>query len=93
MWAQNWQTLLPILIGSAPSGDAGGALRSRNLTVVDMARMAQQFFVSMGFDPLPDRFWAQSQFVQPSDGRDAACHASAVNFFREDDVRFVLRLT
>ena len=37
---------------------------------------AEDFFISIGFEPLPDTFWERSLFVKPAD-RDVVCHASA----------------
>ena len=88
LWAQNWKQLLPILIdNSSDAGDASDVLRARNMSVVDMARMAEDFYVSLGFEPLPPSFWQRSQFVKPTDGRATVCHPTAANFYRRDDVR------
>ncbi len=90
MWAQNWESLMPILLpeGSINREDATSILRKRYSSFVEMAELAQDFFVSLGFPRLPLSFWERSQFVQPTDGRKAICHGSASNFFRNQDVRY-----
>ena len=41
-----------------------------------MVKYGENFFTSLGFDPLPKTFWERSLFVKPQD-RDVVCHASA----------------
>ena len=48
----------------------------RGLSEVEMVEIAEDFFLSLGFDPLPDTFWQRSLFTKPHD-RDVVCHASA----------------
>lgn len=81
--------MLPILINAEDDdrNDASAILRDGNKRVVDMAVTAQDFYLSMGFQPLPLSFWTRSQFVKPEDGRETVCHATAVNFYRRHDVR------
>jgi len=43
-----------------------------------MTKIAENFFISLGFQPLPDTFWERSLFVKPQD-RSVVCHASAWN--------------
>lgn len=53
---------------------------------VDMVKIAEDFFVSMGFEPLPETFWERSLFVKPED-REVACHASAWDVDNIEDLR------
>jgi len=41
-----------------------------------MVKYGENFFVSLGFDPLPQTFWERSLFLKPRD-REVVCHASA----------------
>ena len=41
-----------------------------------MVKIAEKFFISLGFEPLSDTFWERSLFVKPQD-RNVVCHASA----------------
>ena len=52
-----------------------------------MVQIAENFFLSIGFDALPNTFWDRSLFVKPQD-RSVVCHASAWNFdSKNNDLR------
>jgi peptidyl-dipeptidase A len=51
-----------------------------------MVKVGEQFFSSLGFEPLPATFWERSQFTNPAD-REVVCHASAWNIDNVDDLR------
>tara|TARA_Y100000992_G_scaffold256039_1_gene189392 strand:- start:5 stop:910 length:906 start_codon:yes stop_codon:yes gene_type:complete len=51
-----------------------------------MVEIAENFFLSLGFDELSDTFWDRSLFVKPQD-RDVVCHASAWNLDSNEDLR------
>jgi len=90
MWAQNWEPLLSDLLSTAAlSGgeDATLVLRRRFSTFNQLVEVAQDFFLSLGFQPLPPTFWTRSQFVRPNDGRKPVCHGSATDFYSQEDVR------
>ena len=61
-------------------------LKARNVKPVEMVRIGERFFTSVGFDPLPKTFWERSLFVKPRD-REVVCHASAWYVDNMDDVR------
>lgn len=89
MWAQNWESLMPVLLAEGGGKEeATSILRGRYSSFVELAEVAQDFFLSMGFPQLPPSFWQQSQFVQPKDARKTVCHGSAANFYRNQDIRF-----
>lgn len=56
-----------------------------------MFKMAEEFFTSLGLDPMPDTFWNRSMLDRPSDGRHVVCHASAWDFLDGSDFRYVRR--
>lgn len=60
---------------------------SKNMTVHEMFRTAEEFFVSLGLEPMPASFWNKSVFEKPSDGREINCHASAWDFYDGKDFR------
>ena len=66
--------------GSPESSDAGYDLTERleaaGYDAEQMVRTGEQFFTSLGFDPLPGTFWERSLIEKPED-RDVVCHASA----------------
>ncbi len=88
MWGQSWEGTFPLLAlpSSAPDIDLTSILVKRGLTPTEMVRMAERFFVSLGFDPLPATFWERSMFVRPRD-REVVCHASAWDVDYVDDLR------
>jgi peptidyl-dipeptidase A len=61
--------------------------RSAQLDVArQMTSRAQDFYVSLGMQKLPDSYWERSQFIKPRD-RDVVCHASAWDMNMAGDVR------
>ncbi len=88
MWAQSWGNVYDMV---APEGAGDGVditklLEANDYTVIDMVKTAEDFFVSMGFEPLPETFWDRSLFVKPAD-REVACHASAWDVDNKEDLR------
>lgn len=66
--------------------DVTNAMKARNMTVLDMFKMSEEFFTSMGLPPMPKTFWERSVLTKPTD-RKIVCHASAWDFFIGKDVR------
>ena len=46
-----------LLIIDGPQLDKNFSQAARNLSEVDMVRVAEDFFVSLGFERLADTFW------------------------------------
>ncbi|GMN14284.1 M2 family metallopeptidase [Altererythrobacter sp. MTPC7] len=89
MWAQEWGNIYP-LVAPEGAGDIGYDLteliEAKGLSEIDMVRVGEDFFSSLGFEPLPETFYTRSQFTKPED-REVVCHASAWNIDNVDDVR------
>ncbi len=89
MWAQEWGNIYP-LVAPEGAGDIGydltDLIAEKKLDEVGMVKVGEQFFSSLGFDPLPETFWERSQFVKPAD-REVVCHASAWDVDNVDDLR------
>jgi peptidyl-dipeptidase A len=88
IWAQDWSNIYPLV---APAhADAGYSLtdilKRRKVAPLDMVRIGERFYTSLGFAPLPDTFWSRSLFIRPRD-REVVCHASAWDIDYESDVR------
>jgi peptidyl-dipeptidase A len=88
IWAQDWTNVYDVV---APAGMKKAVpldtiLKQRKVEPVEMARIAERFFTSVGFDPLPKTFYERSLFVKPRD-REVVCHASAWDINSVDDVR------
>jgi peptidyl-dipeptidase A len=88
MWAQEWANVFELVApGDADPGyDLTALLEENEIDEVEMVRIAERFFTSLGFDPLPASFWERSMFVKPRD-REVVCHASAWNLDNIDDLR------
>jgi len=71
---------------SEPEDIEPAAIDDDEPAVIDMVKTAEDFFVSMGFEPLPETFWERSLFVKPAD-REVACHASAWDVDNKEDLR------
>jgi len=62
------------------------------MTVHDMVRISENFYVSLGLDPMSEDFWKNSVFEKPNDGREINCHASAWDFYDGKDFRFEINM-
>jgi len=88
MWGQSWGNVYDDV---APEGGGKGVdvtelLVENDYDALKMVKTAEQFFTSMGFEPLPDTFYERSLITKPED-REVVCHASAWNIDAQDDVR------
>ena len=87
MWAQTWSNVFQLMgLEDAGTVDITAEILERDLSELDMVRIAEDFFVSLGFERLPETFWQRSLFTRPAD-RDVVCYASAWNVDADDDVR------
>jgi peptidyl-dipeptidase A len=88
MWAQEWGHIDDLVLpGDADPGyDLTALLVEQQVDAVEMVRIGERFFDSLGFEPLPETFWERSLFVKPQD-RDVVCHASAWDIDWEQDLR------
>jgi peptidyl-dipeptidase A len=88
MWAQEWQNIYPLVApaNADPGFDLTAILQQRNADYKQMVRYGEQFFTSLGFEPLPQTFWERSMFIKPRD-REVVCHASAWDVDAAGDLR------
>ena len=88
MWAQSWSNVYDLVAPSDadPGYDLTERLVGERLDELEMVRYGERFFLSLGFEPLPETFWTRSLFVQPRD-RDVVCHASAWDLDAAEDLR------
>lgn len=88
MWAQSWDNLYEDV--APPNADPGynltDILKTKKIDELEMVRIGERFFTSLGFDPLPKTFWERSLFVKPRD-REVVCHASAWDVDNVEDLR------
>jgi len=81
MWGQSWSNIYDLVYpkqNELSSVNLTEIIEERKLTEIDMVEYAEDFFISIGFEALPDTFWERSLFVKPED-RSVVCHASAWN--------------
>jgi len=88
MWAQDWTAVYDLVKpdNAGETIDVTARLKAHDYDAKKMVKTAENFFVSLGLDPLPDTFWERSLFLKPQD-RDVVCHASAWDIDNEDDIR------
>jgi peptidyl-dipeptidase A len=90
IWAQEWGNIYDLVApkNATPSGyDLTKILEARkDIDELEMVRIGERFFTSLGFDPLPKSFWERSMFTKPRD-RDVVCHASAWDVDDVEDLR------
>ncbi|HXS94138.1 MAG TPA: M2 family metallopeptidase [Candidatus Limnocylindrales bacterium] len=88
LWAQDWSNVYPLVQpkNADPGYDLTALLHQHNVDWKGMVKYGENFFVSLGFAPLPQTFWERSMFLKPRD-RDVVCHASAWDIDAVDDLR------
>jgi peptidyl-dipeptidase A len=89
MWAQEWGDIYDI-VAPKGAGDVGydttALLKDKSYDPIKMVKAGEGFFSSLGFKPLPESFFARSQFTKPAD-REVVCHASAWDLDNVEDLR------
>lgn len=88
MWAQSWSNIYDILEPYPGMGRESltNEMERQNYNVTYMYQVAEEFFESIGLEPMPASFWTNSMLVKPND-RDVVCHASAWDFNNGTDFR------
>ena len=88
IWAQDWSNVFPLVstANADPGYDLTAILKARKMSPVDMVKVGERFYTSIGFAPLPQTFWERSLFTKPRD-REVVCHASAWNVDSVEDLR------
>ena len=83
MWGQSWANVYDLVYtpdnpNASSVIDLTNILKEKNIDEIEMTKIAENFFISLGFQSLPDTFWERSLFIKPQD-RSVVCHASAWN--------------
>ncbi|MCA9689607.1 MAG: M2 family metallopeptidase [Myxococcales bacterium] len=88
MWAQSWGNIYEFVepYPKEVSIDVTKALAKKGYDELKMVKLGEAFFVSLGFEALPQTFWERSLFVKPDD-REVICHASAWDVQFNNDLR------
>ncbi len=72
--------------GYTPTDPNENDPKLRGKSEIEMVKIGEGFFSSLGFKPLPESFYNRSQFVKPRD-REVQCHASAWDIDNVEDLR------
>lgn len=88
MWGQSWGNIYEMVApkNGGEGVDVTALLLKNDYDQKKMVEVAEMFFTSLGFEPLPETFWKRSLITKPED-REVVCHASAWNLDAMDDVR------
>ena len=81
MWGQSWSNIYDLVYTeelNSNSIDVTKIIEEKEIDEIEMVKYAEDFFLSIGFESLPETFWERSLFVKPRD-RSVVCHASAWN--------------
>ncbi len=62
-------------------------MKAKGWTEETLFEKADDFFQSIGFEPVNENFWKYSLLKKPKDGRQAVCHGSAWDFYNGKDFR------
>ena len=81
MWGQSWANIYDLVYTpDNPKADTNidltKILEEKDIGEIEMVEIAENFFLSLGFEPLPKTFWERSLFIKPQD-HNVVCHASA----------------
>ena len=93
MWAQEWGNVYDLAAPPASPAtiDLGAILTKRKSTARQVVEFGEKFFMSLGFEKLPETFWQRSLLSKPAD-REVVCHASAWDIDMDKDVRLKMCL-
>jgi peptidyl-dipeptidase A len=88
LWQQDWSNVYDLVAPpkAAPAFSLTDNLKAKKIDALEMVRIGERFFTSLGFEPLPKTFWERSLFVKPRD-REVVCHASAWDVDSVEDLR------
>ncbi|KAJ0060197.1 hypothetical protein NL108_004051, partial [Boleophthalmus pectinirostris] len=88
MWSQTWNNIYGMMIPfpNKPNLDVTAEMERQGYNATHMFRVAEEFFTSLGLEPMPQEFWDESMLVKP-EGREVVCHASAWDFYNRKDFR------
>jgi len=89
MWSQQWGNIYDVVApttGGTSSYTLDNLLTGADYDAERMVKTGENFYVSMGLDPLPQTFWERSMITRPRD-REVVCHASAWDLDNLEDIR------
>ncbi|XP_055372268.1 angiotensin-converting enzyme [Condylostylus longicornis] len=89
IWGQTWGEIANLVapFPNKPMVNVNAEMKAQGITPLKMFQMGDEFFQSINMTKLPKSFWENSILEKPKDGRELVCHASAWDFYSQDDVR------
>ena len=94
MWAQSWGNIFEIVkpFPKKEYIDVTKRMVEKKITTIDMFRLSEEFFTSLGLKAMTPEFWNRSIIEKPKD-RAIICHASAWDFSDGKDFRIKMCTT
>ena len=88
LWAQQWDKVYDLMepYSGVADLDVDKALKAQKYDATRMTQSAETFYMSLGFQKLPETFWQRSMLTRPRD-REVLCHPSAWPMDGKEDVR------
>ena len=68
MWGQSWSNIYDLVYEKEENNSSINVtqiIEDKNIDEKEMVEYAEDFFLSMGFESLPETFWERSLFVKP----------------------------
>jgi len=90
MWAQNWEPIIDIVLGTKRGNDMTDVLIKLKYTTLDLVKQAEDYYSSLGLPKMTDKFWKYS-YIEKEKGANISCHGSAANMFSPGDFRYLIR--
>jgi len=83
-----WENSADIFLPKTEGGDFDltKLLLQKSYDPIKLVKTADNFFASLGFDPMPQTFWQRSMFTRPKD-RDVGCWPNTWTIDGKEDVR------
>lgn len=78
MWGQNWSHLYKMFVPYANKTipDVTTEMRNKNWKNIDLLKLSESFFVSIGLDKMPESFFEKSLY-EKENGKKPVCHPSS----------------
>lgn len=87
MWSQDWSKYLDLIM-PFNEVDLDVNIAKTNWSTIDMVKRAEDFYVSLGLNPMTKKFWENSVFEMNDNLTN--CHGTAANMFgTEGDYRIL----
>lgn len=89
MYGQQWVALTDLMLPytTTASEDITAIMIEQNFNVEKMFKLAEEFFVSLGFEKMTDEFWQKSVFEMPTPRLPMQCQPLAVDMITPNDYR------